>query len=49
MGCEPGEPLPERKRVKKEADYYSSDSNNNSDSGPPAFYSLEQLPGPLHH
>ena len=32
----------DRKRVKKEADFYSSDSNNNSD-GPPNFYSLDQL------
>ena len=32
----------DRKRVKKEADFYSSDSNNNSD-GPPTFYSLDQL------
>ena len=32
----------DRKRVKKEADYYNSDSNNNSD-GPPTYYSLDQL------
>lgn len=33
----------DRKRVKKEADFYSSsDSNNNSD-GPPTYYSLDQL------
>ena len=33
----------ERKRVKKEAgDFYNSDSNNNSDSGP-TYYSLDQL------
>ena len=32
----------ERKRVKKEADFYNSDSNNNSD-GPPTYYSLDQL------
>ena len=34
----------DRKRVKKEADFYSSDSNNNSDpGGPPTYYSLDQL------
>ena len=32
----------DRKRVKKEADFYNSDSNNNSD-GPPTYYSLDQL------
>ena len=33
----------DRKRVKKEAEFYSSsDSNNNSD-GPPTYYSLDQL------
>ena len=34
----------DRKRVKKETDFYSSDSNNNSDpGGPPTYYSLDQL------
>ena len=34
----------ERKRVKKEAaDFYNSDTNNNSDTGPPTYYSLDQL------
>ena len=36
------------KRVKKETDYYNSDSNNNSD-GPPTYYSLDQLHLQQHH
>ena len=32
----------DRKRVKKETDYYSSDTNNNTD-GPPTYYSLDQM------